>query len=93
MARVLHRLSSPIRCDRIASEFGFTSEVASDRLSFLRANNLVFEEGDRLMSLVITEAEQDALSDADTSSGTTPHKMNAPANATQLSITEVRDPR
>lgn len=93
MVRILHRLLSPIRCDRIASEFGFTPEVASDRLSFLRANDLVFEEGDRLMSLVITEAEQDSLSDAATSSDTTSHGMNAPVGATQLPITEILGPR
>jgi magnesium-protoporphyrin IX monomethyl ester (oxidative) cyclase len=93
MVRILHRLFSPIRCDRIASEFGFTPEVASDRLSFLRANDLVFEEGDRLMSLVITEAEQDSLSDAATSSDTTSHEMNAPVGATQLPITEILGPR
>jgi ribosomal peptide maturation radical SAM protein 1 len=93
MVRILHRLISPIRCDRIASEFGFTPEVASDRLSFLRANDLVFEEGDRLMSLVITEAERDSLSDAATSSGTTSHEMNAPVGATQLPITEILGPR
>lgn len=93
MVGILHRLSSPLRRDRIASEFGFTPEVASDRLSFLRANDLVFEEGDRLMSLVITEAEQDSLSDAVASSGATPHEVSAPAGATQLPIAEIRDPR
>jgi hypothetical protein len=53
----------------------------------------VFEEGDRLMSLVITEAEQDSLSDAATSSDTTSHEMNAPVGATQLPITEILGPR
>lgn len=52
---ILHRLSSPIRLDRIASEFALTPDMASDELSFLRANDLVFEEGERVMSLVITE--------------------------------------
>lgn len=93
---ILHRLSSPIRSDRIAAEFGFTSEVASDKLSFLRAKDLLFEEGDRIMSLVIAEAEQDSLPggliDVAASSGTTPREMNAPAGATQLPITEVRIP-
>jgi ribosomal peptide maturation radical SAM protein 1 len=56
-AAMLQRLSSPIRRDRMASEFGFTSEVASERLSFLRANELLFEEDDRIMSLVIAEAD------------------------------------
>lgn len=91
---ILHRLSSPIRRDRVASEFGFTSEAASDRLSFLRANDLLFEESDRIMSLVIAEAEQDSLpgglDDMAASSGTVPHEMSAPADATQLPITEVR---
>jgi ribosomal peptide maturation radical SAM protein 1 len=59
-AAILQRLSSPIRCDRIASEFGLAPEMASERLSFLRANDLLFEEDDRIMSLVITEADHDA---------------------------------
>jgi magnesium-protoporphyrin IX monomethyl ester (oxidative) cyclase len=95
-AAILHRLSSPIRSDRIASEFGITSEAASDRLSFLRANDLLFEEGDRIMSLVIAEADQDSLPaglpDAATSSGTKPGEMDAPAHVTLLPITEVRIP-
>jgi ribosomal peptide maturation radical SAM protein 1 len=93
MVRILHRLFSPIRCDRFASEFGLTPEVASDKLSFLRANELVFEEGDRLMSLVITEAKQDSLSDAATSTDTTSHEMDIPVGATQLPITEILGPR
>jgi ribosomal peptide maturation radical SAM protein 1 len=93
MVKILHRLSSPIRCDRFASEFGFTQEAASDMLSFLRTNDLVFEEGNRLMSLVITEAEQESLPDAAASSGTASHELKAPAGATQFSITEIRDPR
>jgi hypothetical protein len=95
-AAILHRLSSPIRSDRIAPEFGITSEAASDRLSFLRANDLLFEEGDRIMSLVIAEADQDSLPaglpDAATSSGTKPGEMDAPAHVTLLPITEVRIP-
>jgi ribosomal peptide maturation radical SAM protein 1 len=54
-AAMLERLSSPIRCDRVASECGLPPEAASDRLSFLRAHDLLFEEDGRVMSLVITE--------------------------------------
>ena len=93
---MLHRLSSPIRSDRIAAECGVTSDVASDRLSFLRANQLLFEEGDRIMSLVIAEADQDSppggLPDVATSSGTMPGGVDAPADVTQLPIAEVRIP-
>lgn len=91
---ILQRLSSPIRRDRAASECGLTAQVVSDRLSFLQANHLLFEEGDRIMSLVIAEAEQDSLpgglDDVAASSGAMPRETNAPADATQLPITAVR---
>jgi len=60
-AAILQRLSSPMKCDRMASEFGLTPEMAAERLSFLRTNDLLFEEDDRIMSLVITEADHNAM--------------------------------
>lgn len=57
---MLYRLSSPMRCDRIASEFGLTPEVATERLSFLQDKDLLFEEDGRILSLVITEADRSA---------------------------------
>lgn len=92
MVVMLHRLSSPIRRDRVAAEFGLSSQAASDRLSFLRANLLLFEEGDHMMSLVITEAEQDSLTDVAPSSEA-PKDLSAPTDATRLLITEVPRPR
>jgi ribosomal peptide maturation radical SAM protein 1 len=56
-AAMLRRLASPVRSDRIGSEFGLSPQTASDRLSFLRDNNLLFEEDGRVMSLVIAELD------------------------------------
>jgi ribosomal peptide maturation radical SAM protein 1 len=56
-AAMLRRLSAPIRVDRIAADFGLSAEAAADRLSFLRANNLLFEEDGRVLSLVIAETD------------------------------------
>jgi magnesium-protoporphyrin IX monomethyl ester (oxidative) cyclase len=54
-AAMLRRLSTPIRVERIAADFGLSAEAAAERLSFLRANKLLFEEDGRVLSLVIAE--------------------------------------
>lgn len=97
---ILNRLSSPVQGDRFGAEFNLTSTAASERLSFLRANDLLFEESGRIMSLVITGAEQDSEARQDsppgrfaalvTSPGAPAGEVTAPAGATQLPITGVR---
>ncbi len=52
---LLQRLSSPVRPDELAAELGLPDQTVSQRLDFLRAHKLVFEENGRVLSLVVTD--------------------------------------
>jgi hypothetical protein len=50
-ARLLEFLETPRRCEQVAAEFG--QEDSNRALAMLRDKRLLFEEGERLMSLVV----------------------------------------
>jgi ribosomal peptide maturation radical SAM protein 1 len=54
-AALIKKLSSPIRSDALAGELDLPRETLSARLEFLRRNRWLFEEEDRLMSLIVAE--------------------------------------
>jgi magnesium-protoporphyrin IX monomethyl ester (oxidative) cyclase len=60
---LLRRLSAPVTPRRLADDLGLDAPVVDAHLEFMRAHNLLFTEGERIMSLVVTPAEQ---SDVDT---------------------------
>jgi hypothetical protein len=50
---LIKKLSSPIRSEALANELGLSRNALSARLEYFRENRWLFEEGDRLLSLVI----------------------------------------
>lgn len=54
--RLLDRLSSPAQPDRLPAELGLDSEVVAAQLDLMRERDLLFEEDDRIISLVLTAA-------------------------------------
>jgi hypothetical protein len=50
---LIKKLSSPIRSAALADELGLSGEALSARVEYLRKNRWLFEEGDRLMSLIV----------------------------------------
>jgi ribosomal peptide maturation radical SAM protein 1 len=61
---LLRRLTAPVTPRRLADDLGLEQEVVDSHLDFMRAHNLLFTEGERIMSLVVTPFEQ---SDVDSS--------------------------
>ncbi|MFE2104819.1 RiPP maturation radical SAM C-methyltransferase [Kitasatospora sp. NPDC059463] len=55
-AAILRKLSSPMRTTRLAPALGLAEDETDRRLAFLRERGLLFEEGDRVLSLVTLEA-------------------------------------
>ncbi|MGE5830141.1 MAG: RiPP maturation radical SAM C-methyltransferase [Micromonosporaceae bacterium] len=54
---ILRRLSSPLRPARLAADLGLDPAETGRRLSGLRELGLLFEEGDRVISVVVIESE------------------------------------
>ena len=52
---ILHRLSSPLRPERLAAFLGRDTADVIARLDALRERSLLFEEGGRALSLVMTD--------------------------------------
>lgn len=52
LIRVLRLLSSPVTVERAARDLKISPERATEHFAFLRAHHLIFEEGERVMSLV-----------------------------------------
>lgn len=61
--RILRRLSSPLRPERLASELQLPAEDLAARIAALRGHKLLFEEEGRLLNLVVFE--EDAAADAE----------------------------
>jgi magnesium-protoporphyrin IX monomethyl ester (oxidative) cyclase len=53
--RLLRRLTSPVRENRLPGELDLPAENVAESLAFLRDHDLLFEEGERLMSLVMLD--------------------------------------
>jgi ribosomal peptide maturation radical SAM protein 1 len=51
--RLLCHLASPVTAERLAEDLDATPEQVAHDLAFLREHQLLFEEGDRLMSLTV----------------------------------------
>jgi hypothetical protein len=63
---VLRRLTSPVRENRLPGELGLPAENVAESLAFLRDHDLLFEEGERLMSLVMLDELGSAVDPAGT---------------------------
>ncbi|QUQ64656.1 RiPP maturation radical SAM C-methyltransferase [Kutzneria sp. CA-103260] len=75
---LLRRLTAPVTPRRLADDLSLDPQVVNAHLDFLRANNLLFTEGERIMSLVMSPFEP---SDVDT---------ETPAQRKELPLVVVR---